>query len=91
MKNQTTPSPSSRKHFLQLQKLSSFLKEAGKKGIFVALFSIITEIGHILCLKEMDHQHTAPPPQLILVSLPPPPYTVLEAFQYPCQIPSQIL
>lgn len=54
-------SSSSRKPFLRLKKSSSFLKEAGKKGISVAVVSMITEIGHILFLKEMDHQHTAPP------------------------------
>lgn len=60
MQNQAAHSSSSRKHFLQLKKLSSFPKEGGKKGIFVAMFSTITEIGHILFLKEMDHQHRGP-------------------------------
>lgn len=61
---QTTHISSQRKHFLHIKKLSSFLeryREQGKKGLCVAVFSAITEIGHTLFLKETDHQNTAPP------------------------------
>lgn len=46
----------------EFAKLPKKVSGAERKGIRVAALRVITEIGHILHLKEMDHQNPAPPP-----------------------------
>lgn len=86
MQNQAAHSSSSRKHFLQLKKLSSFPKEGRKEGIFVAMFSTITEIGHILFLKEMDHSIEAPTTHPGL----PPSTRIHSAWSIPTSLPNSL-
>lgn len=60
---------------------------AERKGICVAVLRVITEIGHILYLKEMDHQNPAPPPTHPGLPLATP---IRSAWSIPTSLPNSL-
>lgn len=60
---------------------------AERKGICVAVLRVITEIGHILYLKEMDHQNPALPPTHPGLPLATP---IRSAWSIPTSLPNSL-
>lgn len=71
----------------EFAKLPKKVSGAERKGIRVAALRVITEIGHILHLKEMDHQNPAPPPTHPGLPLATP---IRSAWSIPTSLPNSL-